>query len=1484
MKRFLLIIFYVIFFFGFTISSHAQSNQTVTNGSATGAVSFSGSGCTYNWVNDTPGIGLPSSGAGNISSFTAINIGKTPITATITATPVSTLANGYAYITNRSSNTVSVINTAINTVVSTIPVNENPSAVIVSHDGSKAYISNFASGNISVINTKTNTITSTINVDNPYGAAISADDSRLYVSNLGESKISIINTSTHALIATIPIVSNAYGLCLTPDGKSLYVTNEGTDNVSVINTSTNTVVKIISVGIVPWGICISPDGSLLYVANSSSNNINVINTATNTISATINTGYLSGPLSICLSPDGSILYSANNGSNNVSIINAITNSLISTIAVGTNPYGISITPNGSEIYVTNSNSNNVSVINTSSNTLDTTLSVGVNPYSFGSFVSGNVSCHPVTFTITVNPTAVPPAITATSVTGTITSCAGAPSVDPNLQQFSVSGSNLTSNVVATAPAGFEVSLTEDSGYGNSVNFNSPPGVNGIAGMVTVYIRSAASAPVGNISGNVVLSSPGAVNQNVAVTGVVNALPTVNVVSPQTVTQGSATNAINFTGTAGTYSWVNDTPGIGLAASGSGNIPSFTAVNNTNVAVTATITVTPSPSGFAYINNNNDNTVSVINTTTNKVVALIPVGTKPLGSAISQDSRTVYVANYGSNTISVINAATNKVVSTIQSNNVSGGICISPDGKTLYMSNTDQNSISVISTITGSTIATVTVGTFPYGICISPDGSMVYVANGGSSNVSVVSTATNSLITNIAIPGALLSAIAISPDGSRIYTADDSGGGSVISTVTNTFIGSFSSTNNFAAICVSRDGSKVYIGDIGNNSVMVYNTSNYQLITSIPVGQYPSGVSISPDGGSLYVTDSNSNTVSVINTTDNTVINTIAVGNYPISYGSFVSPGAGCSGVPQKFTITVLPIFATITSTLATGGISSCQGTPSTNTQQFTVSGSTLSADIFATAPAGFEVSLSPNSGYSNQVLIHAITTNNGGTVTNQEVYVRSSATAAAGNISGNVELTSTGATTLYVAVNGVINALPTVNAIPNQAVNNGQVTTAVNFMGTGASYTWINNTPAIGLAASGTGNIGAFKAVNNTLNPIMATITVTPQPSATTCTGMPVTFTITVGAAIPATITTSGVVTGLNTVYGIPSSSSTFTVSGNNLTAGILVTPPVGFEVSIDGVNFSNTITVGSAGAVSSATVYIRLAATTPVNNYSGNVVLSSSNANNVNINIPNSVVTPATLNITANTVHKKYGTTLTVSSGSTAFTSIGLQNNETIGSVTVNYGAGSQANAIVNTYSSSVTPSVPIGGSFNANNYNVTYIPGDIIIDPAPLIITANNQTKTYGADDPELTISYSGFVNNEDVSVLSIQPIINTTANTASPIGKYPIIVGSAEAPNYDITYVPGTLTVIPTNAQLVIPNTFTPNGDGINDTWIINYIEYYPNATVNIFNRYGEKILTSIGYGVPWDGTYKGVNVPAGTYYYIIDTRNGSKPRSGWVAVIR
>jgi gliding motility-associated-like protein len=84
--------------------------------------------------------------------------------------------------------------------------------------------------------------------------------------------------------------------------------------------------------------------------------------------------------------------------------------------------------------------------------------------------------------------------------------------------------------------------------------------------------------------------------------------------------------------------------------------------------------------------------------------------------------------------------------------------------------------------------------------------------------------------------------------------------------------------------------------------------------------------------------------------------------------------------------------------------------------------------------------------------------------------------------------------------------------------------------------------------------------------------------------------------------------------------------------------------------------------------------------------------------------------------------------------------------------------------------------------------------------------------------------------------------------------------------------------------IPSAFSPNGDGINDVWNIKYLESYPGSTVEIFDRYGQLVFKSNGYSKAWDGTSNGSVLPVGTYYYIINPKNGRNPYSGSVTILR
>jgi len=94
---------------------------------------------------------------------------------------------------------------------------------------------------------------------------------------------------------------------------------------------------------------------------------------------------------------------------------------------------------------------------------------------------------------------------------------------------------------------------------------------------------------------------------------------------------------------------------------------------------------------------------------------------------------------------------------------------------------------------------------------------------------------------------------------------------------------------------------------------------------------------------------------------------------------------------------------------------------------------------------------------------------------------------------------------------------------------------------------------------------------------------------------------------------------------------------------------------------------------------------------------------------------------------------------------------------------------------------------------------------------------------------------------------------------------------------------VTVLP---DVVFPSGFTPNGDGYNEYWQIDFVDKFPQMEVEIYNRWGEMLFESVGYGTPWDGRYNGGYVPVGTYYYVIKLNDPLFPDAytGPLTVIR
>jgi len=118
--------------------------------------------------------------------------------------------------------------------------------------------------------------------------------------------------------------------------------------------------------------------------------------------------------------------------------------------------------------------------------------------------------------------------------------------------------------------------------------------------------------------------------------------------------------------------------------------------------------------------------------------------------------------------------------------------------------------------------------------------------------------------------------------------------------------------------------------------------------------------------------------------------------------------------------------------------------------------------------------------------------------------------------------------------------------------------------------------------------------------------------------------------------------------------------------------------------------------------------------------------------------------------------------------------------------------------------------------NYTMSLANGTLTVTDAVLTVTADDQTRMYSLANPPLTASYVGFVNDENTNVLQGSPVLNTSANSSSPVGIYPITIaqGTLSADNYGFVFNSGTLTV--TSAPVPVILSFELTNQMISVTW--------------------------------------------------------------------
>ncbi|MBD2753139.1 gliding motility-associated C-terminal domain-containing protein [Spirosoma sp. BT704] len=133
---------------------------------------------------------------------------------------------------------------------------------------------------------------------------------------------------------------------------------------------------------------------------------------------------------------------------------------------------------------------------------------------------------------------------------------------------------------------------------------------------------------------------------------------------------------------------------------------------------------------------------------------------------------------------------------------------------------------------------------------------------------------------------------------------------------------------------------------------------------------------------------------------------------------------------------------------------------------------------------------------------------------------------------------------------------------------------------------------------------------------------------------------------------------------------------------------------------------------------------------------------------------------------------------------------------------------------------------------------------------------------------------------------PASLSQTNVASPVAT-PTVTTSYQLTAVGQIGCPSTFTtVVEVTEPLYIPSAFSPNADGVNDSWVIPNISAFPKCEVSIFNRWGELVFYSRGYSQPWDGTYQQTFAPMGSYTYQIQTGAVAQPFTyrGQLSVIR
>ncbi len=853
--------------------------------------------------------------------------------------------------------------------------------------------------------------------------------------------------------------------------------------------------------------------------------------------------------------------------------------------------------------------------------------------------------------------------------------------------------------------------------------------------------------------------------------VVNPTPDVAQPADQTLCNNSNTSAINFSGAVnGTvYSWTNNNTNIGLAASGTGNIPAFTVNSNSNTAQTAVITVTPSVNGCTGIPKSFTITVKPV-----------PSFTQPAGQTLCSNNNTSPVQFTSGVSGTVFNwTNTNPAI----------GLAASGTGNIPSFIATTNGPNVTTGVITVTAGANGCMGTpRSFNIVVNPTPDVAQPADQTLCN----NSNTSAIIFSGAVNGTVYS---WTNNNTNIGLAA-SGTGNIPSFTVNTN----SNTTQTALITVTPSvngctGTPKTFTIIVNPVPDVLQPANQTLCNNSMTSAINFGGAVS---GTTYNWTNSNPSIGLAASGSGNISSFNAVTNGPVTTTATisVSPFAnGCSGTPKSFTIAVKP-------------------TP--DVQQ--PADQTLCSNI-NTAPVIFSGAV------ANTTYNWVNSNTNIGLAGSGSGNIASFSTAAANAIvvqSSVITVTPTanGCPGLPKSFNITVNPTPTAALVSNQSLCNDAYTNAIVFAGpvAGTAYNWTNTNTTVGLAANGTGDIASFKAINKTAAAITATIKIDPVTNA--CQGQQQTFTITVNPTpIVKATQSANVCLGKNVQLTVTGAAQYNWSPATNLScsncANPVATPTDTVKYIVNGMS--------AAGCAAADSVVLTVIKPFAMTVSPGDTLCTGERINMHAYNASRYVWSPISgLN------RFDIADPIVSINTTTTYKVVGYDNHQCFtdtGYVTIVVGP---------------KPYVNIGP--DRNLATGTPLQLNAVTSGGPIISwmwTPANELSCNNCPSPSTTVRDNSFYTV-------------TVTNTFGCVAMDTLRINS-----------------FCKSSQVYIPNAFTPDGDGLNDILMVRG-KGITVKSFRIFNRWGELVFekenfspNDIKYG--WDGKVRGIPATPDVYVY-------------------